>query len=440
MQWFDSLRHLIASSKRSKRRLSPQSSAWLLTESLEKRALLTIPSPVTVTEFLPNEGNDSLGTLTWETELGVDRYEYWVSQLGYGQIDTGVTMNGGDSATVSVAYGDWNRVWVRGINEDGTGQWGPAFTVIVGDELPARPILSTWLDSDIYTADTTPDFSWSFTERARQFDVWVEKDGQAGPYHRSVVDARRDGRTDRLVRWTSEADMEDGVYRVWVRGRNANGVSPWSASNFRAVGGVQPIVTGTSDSGQNLRPTINWSEGVQSVDYELWVSSEATGQRVLLESNLTTNSFTPTEDLSAGIYKAWVRQTPQTGAALPWSEMVRFEVGQNTIPGTPTVAATPDPADATYHENLMLSWEAVTNGSEYEVWVSEIRTGERVIFEATASSSFAANLEPLPDFGTFRAWVRAIGSDGTSGQWSDYRQFNVATFTDGRKRVAVVGG
>lgn len=438
MLWINSLRHLMTSNKHRQQKRSRQPSAWLSTESLERRTLLTIPAPVILTEFEDSGISDAVGKLTWEVEQGVDRYEYWVSQLGHGQIATGIS-SGQNYAFVNMAYGDWHRVWVRGINEDGTGPWGPAFTQIVGSELPPRPNIEQWDGDQIYTTDTTPEFTWDYSIRARDYDVWVEKDGSPGAFLRFGLE-NSTSQSDGGNQWTSETELEDGVYRVWVRARNANGVSAWSQVSRRAVGGEQPIVTGTTDSAQNLRPTINWSEGVQSVNYELWVSSEATNQRVLFLSGLTTNSYTPNEDLPAGIYKAWVRQTPQVGAALPWSEMVRIEVGQDTIPGTPNVAATPDPSGETYHENLLLNWDAVSNGGQYEIWVSQITTGERVIFETTSETSYAIDLDLLPDFGTFRAWVRAIGTDSTSGSWSEYRQFDVVTFSDGRHRVEVIGG
>lgn len=428
--------------KRSKRRVLSESSpsaACLATETLERRTLLTVPAAVTVTGLEITNVSDNLASLTWEAQAEVDTFEIWVSQLGYGQLDNFTVEGDRTSAFVTAAYGDWHRVWVRAINEDGTGPWGPAFTQIVGSEVPVQPNIVQWDDDRIYTTDTTPDFSWDYSFRARDYDVWVEKDGTAGPFHRSSQDNPAD-QSSFGNRWTSDTELEDGLYRVWARARNANGVSAWSEVSRRAVGGEQPIVTGTTDNGQNLRPTINWSEGVQSVNYELWVSSETTNQRVLFQSGLTTNSYVPDTELPAGIYRAWVRQIPEVGAALPWSQMARIEVGQDTIPGTPVVAAAPDPAGATFHDNLLLSWDPVSNGSRYEIWVSEIRTGERAILETTSDSLFSVDLDLLPDFGIFRAWVRAIGSDDTQGQWSEHRQFSVATFSDGRRRIEVLGG
>lgn len=421
--------------RRSLAKTTP-SAACLSTETLERRTLLTVPAAVTITDLEITNVSDNLASLTWEAEAEVDTYEVWVSQLGYGQISNFTLAGDQTLAYVTAAYGDWHRAWVRGINEDGAGPWGPAHTAIVGDGLPDQPSVNTWLDSDIYTTETTPSFNWSFTQRARQYDVWVEKAGEVEPYHRSVVNARQDGRTNRAIPWISETDMEDGVYRVWVRARNANGVSPWSASNYRAVGGEQPEVTGTTDSGEALRPTIMWSEGVQSVEYELWVSSEATGQPVLLESNLTTNSFTPTEDLQSGIYQAWVRQTPVVGTPLPWSPAGRFEVGQNTIPGTPVLNAEADPADELYHENLILNWDFIGLADRYEVWVADTRIG-RAISEETSLTTFTVPLEGPIDQGYFRAWVRAIGSDGTAGEWSNMQQFRVIKYSEDRHRVDV---
>lgn len=423
--------------QRQKRRLlatTVASAADCSSETLERRLLLTVPDPVVITSLESSDSNDNLAELTWEAQEGVDTYEIWVSQLGYGQIDNPIVEGSQSSAFVGAADGDWHRVWIRGINEDGTGPWGPALTAIVGDELPARPTLSTWQGSDIYTTDTTPSFNWGFTEHARQFDVWVQKDGETEPYHRSTQDAPLDGRSNRLTAWTPAADIEDGVYRVWVRGRNANGVSAWSDSTYRAVGGEQPEITGTTDSGVALRPTITWTEGVESVGYQLWVSSDSTGQRVLLEPNLTTNSFTPTEDLEAGIYRAWVRQTPVVGIALPWSSVRRFEVGQNTIPGTPVLTASPDPAGQTFHENLILEWDSVSLADHYEVSVASTRIGQ-VIARQTSETLLTIPLGDPINFGDFRAWVRAIGNDGTPGEWSSFLVFRATTFADGRHQV-----
>ena len=406
----------------------------MATELLERRALLTVPGPVTVTGAEIHPASDALATLTWDPVENADSYELWTTQIGHGKFDGREVPATSNQAIISVVYGDFHRFWVRAINSDGQGPWGPAFTQIVGSERPPEVQVIAESSDGPYESDTTPRFVWFHEFRARDYDVWVEKDGMSGPFLRFTQESQSDfdSRT-----WTPQDPLEDGVYRVWVRGRNANGAGPWSIPIIRAVGGEQPQVTGTTDSGVVLRPTINWTEGVQTVDYQLWVSRESDGQRVLLESGLSQNSFTPTEDLSAGIYRAWVRQVPQKGAPLPWSSMGRFEVGQNTIPATPVLTGSADPAGETFHDNVIFSWQSANNADKYELWISETTIG-RVSLLETMDTSLSIDLSTLT-FGnnSYRAWVRAIGSTGAKGEWSERVDFTVAHFVNGRHSVGL---
>ena len=158
-----------------------------------------------------------------------------------------------------------------------------------------------------------------------------------------------------------------------------------------------------------VRPTISWDAVTGAGSYEVWIARVAPGtSRILIgESIVTTNEFTPSTDLTAALYRVWVRS--QGG---DWSAPIDFEVQPTLIgPVTPTFSQRPE-----------FAWDAVAGATGYQLFIrtqdaSFGNGGDLVINNIPASQTTFTVGQDLPA-GAIRWWVRASNSFGNTG-WSN---------------------
>ena len=411
MKLIDSLNRTVRFALRSRsRRRTKTLFAPTATDSLESRLLLAAPQAIQIESV--SEVNPGEIEVVWLADAEAARYEViirgrtdpnFIHQVSV--TDTSYSLPG---LPGNAAY----RVFVRGFDSAGAaGVFSQAEEITLGTIPPIAPVfLNSTGDMDrAYVADTTPTYSWVHNES--EYEIWVSKAGTSGPFLRATVTGNE---------FTPETPFEEGVYKLWVRSKDGNSLSRWVGPITTAIGASQPQLTAPTESAP-AQPTIEWSEGLAGVDYQLWVNRVGGPSRVILEQGLTTNSFTPTSDLTDGIYNAWVRQTPDNAAPLPWSPVFRFAVGSSSIPATPVLSGSGADSAAT------LTWSSVAGATRYEIWVSDTNVGRiQHDTQLTALQYDTGELSAAPNRGTtYRVWLRAFNSADVASAWSSFIAFTV---------------
>lgn len=176
------------------------------------------------------------------------------------------------------------------------------------------------------------------------------------------------------------------------------------------------IVTGPADP-DTSRPTITW-DAVSSADtYQIWVNQIGGQSSIISESGLATHSFTPTSDLADGSYRVWVRSQNTHGFSA-WSDVFVFTVGSS--PGTPSLSG---PNGTIAGAKPTFTWSAVGGANTYDLWVNAVGIKNQIIRETTLTGTSFTTTSDLPD-GTYKAWLRAANSSGTSS-WSTAATFEI---------------
>lgn len=174
----------------------------------------------------------------------------------------------------------------------------------------------------------------------------------------------------------------------------------------------QSSVTGPTGDSIPVRPEITWSSVSGASTYELWVNQVDGTPAIIREQSLTGTSFTVAEDLSPGAYRAWVRTHNDAGSG-PWSSAFTFLVGVSA-PQSVSITVPADSAEVSRQPTI--SWSVDEVATEYDLWVNHVGIQNQVIRESALATNSYQQESDLAD-GTYRGWVRAKNSAGSSS-WS----------------------
>jgi len=277
---------------------------------------------VSLTTTVLNSGRtESSGNfkISWNPVSGASTYDVKVDRLTSSTTDylrnTSVI-----GTTLSVSNFDVGSygIWVRARNTAGDlGGWSPQAIVNVNYATAAVSVIATDLKS-------TPSLRWLPVGGAALYEVQVNNltTGVSDVVRNTAVE----GTTLVL------ANLPAASYRAWVRGRDlaGGGFYVWSSAFNFEVGGA-PRITSPTGNGQPLRPTITWTSVSGAARYEIWVANLTTGIREISDTNLLSNSYTPTTDLKqSNNYRVWIRAFDSSGAATTWSLPVTFTIASNS--------------------------------------------------------------------------------------------------------------
>ncbi|MEO1980041.1 MAG: peptidylprolyl isomerase [Fuerstiella sp.] len=316
------------------------------------------------------------------------------------------------SATITVQATDLPGHSVSGTFQISVGV--PSATELtgpVGDDIPARPTIT-----------------WNSVGGADSYELWVNQIGGTNAiiHETSLTSAS----------FTTTADFPDGTYRGWVRVKNSEGYSNWSASFDFLIGVSVPnsvsIISPSVENVDGRRPLIAWTTADQATEYDIWVNHVGVQSQVIREPNWASTSYTPVSDLADGTYRVWI-QAKNTAGDSAWSSGVTFQVGV-PLPAITGPTGSPIPAQPT------VTWTSGGAGATYELWVNQINGTARVIHEAALTATSFTATSDLPE-GDYRAWIRVTPSGGVPLRWSDAFDFTVGAGTDpGTTEVTSVTG
>lgn len=283
--------------------------------------------------------------------------------------------------------------------------------------------------------DTRPTLTWQQSLAGEEFSVWL-----TDVTNQQIIKIA-DGLQE--ASYTVEQDLPVGRYRYWARADNGLGdQSAWSVPFVFDVKArpVLEAVQPTFDS----RPTFTWNTEATGnlqpeIDqYRVFIRRVDVSPVVDIDTGFTVvgNQYTPTQDLSNGRYRIWVKGINETSVSRGTVETV-WSVGQDfEVSGRPIV----DSPGTTDDSTPVISWSPVGDASSYQLYVAPANAvGTPVInISGLTTTSFQVS-DALPS-GSFVAWVRATSSTGELSPWSltTQGQFTInGSSTGGIGRVVV---
>jgi len=172
-----------------------------------------------------------------------------------------------------------------------------------------------------------------------------------------------------------------------------------------------PVLEDVDRFPDTLRPTLTWNAIDGAAAYDMWLGRVSPSNVRVLESesaSLTGTTYTPSEDLTPGLYRAWVR----VEGSADWSASQTFEI-------KPTLV---HPISATFEARPTFEWNAIPETPGYELFVRTQDPSLGTNGDIILSDIDAATTTWTPDFdlpeGSIRWWVRPSDARGNSG-WSD---------------------
>ena len=379
--------------------------------------VLVLDDDLATTSLISPTGasSDNTPTFAWNAVDNATSYELWVyhenTQTHQIVYETGIT---GTSFTAAAplpagSYRYWVRAAASGfVNSD----WVEG-NFAIGVTLTA-PVLTAPTGNN---TDTTPTFTWNAVNDAAAYELTVYSvttNTHQVIYHDDLASTS-------FTPTVGEA-LPAGDYRFWVRAEDSGGTSgPWSAGLDFSIGSIPavPSLIGPIGVTNDTTPTFTWQD-VGADHYVLWVTESASGQRVIYETNVTTNSFTPSTSLNFGSHVFWVQAFSSAGQTNGWSGQGNFAVG--SVPGVPIlIGPTGDTSDTT----PTFSWNAAAGAVTYELTVYNQSTGTHNVIHETALSTTSHTSVAALAGGQYQFWVRGRSASGLWGDWSLATYFSV---------------
>lgn len=222
--------------------------------------------------------------------------------------------------------------------------------------------------------------SWRSVNRAASYDVRLRHNGTVG--------------NTTSTSYTFSRLTPNTSYTLFVRARNAGGVSLWNSYTGTTT---PPQPTGLSYSATSTSITLNWTADALADRYGVKrgaSGSEAgTSRTSYIFSGLTANTG----------YTLYVRAKTPAGSS-PWASLA-----VRTAPASPSGLSA-----AATSSSLTLTWSAVSGATSYEVKRGASGSVTRVTSRSRRFTGLSANT-------SYTLYVRARNSGGASG-WTSITQ------------------
>ncbi|MEX1268757.1 MAG: hypothetical protein WEA56_07115, partial [Balneolaceae bacterium] len=394
-------------------------------------------APEQVVLSSPSDGAEDIPlqpTLDWGAADRADSYELMLSEnedFSNPVIDeTGIT--GTDFSITEDLDFDTEYFWrVRGVNDDGEGDWSNSFSFTTEEDIPDAPeqvVLSSPSDGaeDI---PLQPTLDWGAADRADSYEL----DVSTNPNFNGQNTSRETGITGTDFTITEDLDFETEHY--WrVRGVNESGEGEWSNPfSFTTEEDIpdipgQVVLSSPADGAEDvsLQPTLDWNPAARADSYELDVSTNPNfnGQNTSRETGITGTDFTVTEELGFETEHYWrVRGVNESGEG-EWSETFDFTTIEEApdAPGE-VVLSSPGNGEDDIILQPVLEWNSAQRAEDYELMLSENEDFSDPVTDETGISGTEYNITENLDFGTEYFWrVRAV-NEGGEGDWSNPFRF-----------------
>jgi hypothetical protein len=268
-----------------------------------------------------------------------------------------------------------------------------------------------------YQSTSTPELTWSALAGAVKYDLWIDNRGTSQSQY--VRNTNLTGTS-----WTSPAELPMGAYRAWIRGIDAGGVAAqWSVFvDFIVLPTVMPI--SPLNSTFDLTPTFTWNPVLGAAGYDLVLKNANTGVVVSNPQNIVGTSWTQPADLPIGLYRWSVVAVSPAAQRSQVATIVEFFVG-----GQATLLT---PSGTTSNRTPLFSWRPVDGAVRYELYVTRTDVPVAGIINQTALTATSYTPTAALPAGTYRAWLRAVGTNG-AGPWSAQVNFTITNAKSPRR-------
>ncbi|MFO0999420.1 MAG: hypothetical protein U0936_03720 [Planctomycetaceae bacterium] len=268
--------------------------------------------------------------------------------------------------------------------------------------------------------DLTPKFSWAKINGSSRYELKV----------RRVLPTVAEGVisdafiSDTFFEPTTSLGL--GKFEWQVRAYDVDGVAgEWSSVQTFTIG--QIALSTPAPVTMDTTPTFTWNNmdpGTKDTRYEFWLNQVGGQAKYIVESSLTTTTFTPSTPLPNGTYEAWVRPLAADGEAGLWSVPRRFVMDYRVGPVTYA------PVGVTTDTTPTFRWQAADGASGYTLWVDNLSTGvQKAIFVTVPHQPNVAQITYTPatalTAGNYRWWVQTTALSGLKTSYSPATDFTV---------------
>ena len=307
------------------------------------------------------------------------------------------------------------RAYLRAKNDTGTSDWSGAVTVITA---LAPPIPPPNVPADfVSTASTSTSISygWSAAFSATGYDLYITTD--TAPPGDGTAPTVSVGAITNYIRTGLSASTE---YRAYIRAKNEDGRSAWSASltvTTPAVPARAPGVPTNFAFSSSTHDTITygWDATTGATGYDLYIATSATAPTPQTAPTVSVGAVTTyvrTGLSGETTYRAYLRATNDAGASA-WTSVVAA-----TTPVTPRAPAVPTgfSSTAATQNSLTYGWDASTGATGYDLYITVSTTPPTALTAPTISVGAVTTYTRtgLSTSTVYRAYLRATNDIGAS--------------------------
>ncbi len=315
------------------------------------------------------------------------------------------------NATALLFTSDWSSVW--------------SFTTAPGQTIPSAPILISPADGSTNQPATIA-LSWNAATGADHY--WLQIATDQSFSNPTIADSSIRGTTYQANNLAASTN-----YYWRVKAINSAGSSGWSSVwSFTTVSGQiqppsQPTLVSPADKSTNQLTSITftWNPVTNADYYFIQVATDQAFSNMVYTDYKIVGTSRQVNNLQNSTTYFWQVKAINAGGQSPWSSTWSFTTsGGQTIPSTP-VLVSPANGSTGKSTTLTLSWNSVTNATNYNMQIAKDAAFNVKIFDDSTITASSKQVSSLTG-GTQYFWrVSAKNSTGVSS-WSTVWNFTTA--------------
>ena len=376
-------------------------------------------------------------TLTWNAVDNAAEYQVFRADTVDGdftRIDDSTTITDPTYTDTGLANGTAYRYIVRAVNAAGISPDSSEVSVTTL-ALPAAPANLT-ATASVVGSDIQVTLTWDAVTGATAYQIY-RADTADGTLTRIAEDT-----TITAVTYTDTGLTHTTTYRYTVRtvdsvgeGADSAEASATTRGLLAAPANLSATASGAADV---FEVSLSWDAVTGATEYRVYRADTADGalERVTTDSAITGTTYTDTGLAHSTAYRYIVRAVDVIGESLDSAEASATTPAVPGAPGNVRASARIVMGAA----QILLSWNAVTGATEYQVYRAATATGTF----ARIASSTTITAATYTDTGftsgtTYRYTVRAVDSVGTSADSAEISVVAPASLAAPANLTAVKG-